>query len=62
MGEAMSDMGGYIILAFVASQFLQLFTNSNLGIIIAVKGGEFLENAGIGGPALLVGFIILHVL
>ena len=59
MGEAMSDMGGYIILAFVASQFLQLFTNSNLGIIIAVKGGEFLENAGIGGPALLVGFIIL---
>ncbi len=41
MASAMSDMGGYIILAFAASQFLQLFTNSNLGLILAVKGGEF---------------------
>lgn len=59
MGGAMSDMGGYIILAFVASQFLQLFTNSNLGLIIAVKGGDFLKAAGIQGPLLLVGFILL---
>lgn len=59
MSGAMSDMGGYIILAFVASQFLQLFTNSNLGLILAVKGGEFLQKAGIEGPLLLIGFILL---
>ena len=59
MASAMSDMGGYIILAFAASQFLQLFTNSNLGLILAVKGGEFLKSAGINGPLLLIGFIIL---
>lgn len=59
MSSAMSDMGGYIILAFAASQFLQLFSNSNLGIILAVKGGEALQNAGVGGPVLLIGFILL---
>ncbi|MBC5996876.1 AbgT family transporter [Romboutsia ilealis] len=59
MADSMRDMGGYIILAFAASQFLQLFTNSNLGIILAVKGGEFLESAGIKGPLLLIGFILL---
>ncbi|RDY26917.1 AbgT family transporter [Romboutsia weinsteinii] len=59
MSGAMSDMGGYIILAFAASQFLQLFTNSNLGLIIAVKGGDFLKTAGIQGPLLLIGFILL---
>ena len=59
MADSMKDMGGYIILAFAASQFLQLFTNSNLGLILAVKGGDFLKNAGIQGPLLLIGFILL---
>lgn len=62
MAESMSDMGNYIILAFVASQFLQLFTNSKLGLILAVKGGDLLKSAGIQGPVLLIAFILLACL
>lgn len=62
MAGAMSDMGNYIILAFIASQFLQLFTNSKLGLILAVSGGDFLKSAGIQGPVLLIAFILLACL
>lgn len=62
MGQSMSDMGSYIILAFAASQFLQLFTNSNLGIVLSVKGAEFLKNANIDGVPLIIGFILLSCL
>ena len=59
MGKSMSDMGSYIILAFAASQFLKLFELSNLGIVLSVKGAEFLQNANISGVPLIIGFIIL---
>lgn len=62
MGKSMSDMGGYIILAFAASQFLQLFSTSNLGIVLSVKGAEFLKNANISGVPLIIGFILLSCL
>lgn len=59
MGQAMSEMGMYIVLAFAASQFLALFKLSNLGIILSVKGAESLKNMGFTGYGLIVGFIIL---
>lgn len=59
MGSAMSDMGSYIVLAFAASQFLYLFNSSNLGTILSIKGAEGLANAGMGGPGLIIGFVIL---
>ena len=59
MAHAMRDMGGYIVIAFMAAQFLAYFNWSNMGIIIAVKGAEFLKNAGFTGAGLIVGFIIL---
>lgn len=59
MGKSMADMGSYIILAFAASQFLKLFELSNLGIVLSVKGAEFLQNANISGVPLIIGFIIL---
>ena len=59
MSQSMNTMGGYIVLAFMASQFLAYFNWSNIGIIIAVKGAEFLQNAGITGIGLIVGFIVL---
>ena len=62
MGQSMSDMGGYIILTFAASQFLNLFTKSNLGIVLSVRGAEFLKNSNIGAIPLIVGFILLSCL
>lgn len=59
MGDSLSGMGGYIVLAFMGAQFLAFFAMSNLGIIIAVKGAEFLQNAGLVGIGIIICFILL---
>jgi len=59
MGKAMSSMGGYLVLAFAASQFIAYFTYSKLGTILAVTGADFLEAIGLSGVPLMVGFIIV---
>lgn len=57
MSKTFSTMGPYILLAFAAGQFVAYFTWSNLGIITAVKGAEFLQNIGLQGIWLLIGFL-----
>ena len=59
MGKAMSSMGAYLCLAFVAAQFTSYFNYTNLGTIIAVKGAEILQSANIGTIPLLIGFILI---
>ena len=58
-GETMGTMGGYIVLAFAASQFIAWFAWSNLGAIVAISGAEALRSAGFQGGTLLVAFILL---
>ena len=57
MSKSMSSMGGYIVLVFFAAQFVAYFGYTNIGTIIAVKGADFLQNTGIGGVPLILGFI-----
>jgi aminobenzoyl-glutamate transport protein len=59
MGKSMATMGGYIVLAFAAGQFVAYFSWSNLGTILAVNGAEFLEATGMTGIPMLIGFILL---
>ncbi|MGL5348379.1 MAG: AbgT family transporter [Peptostreptococcaceae bacterium] len=59
MSKAMSSMGGYLCLAFVASQFIAYFSYTNLGTIIAVSGAQFLKSIQIGAIPLLVGFVFI---
>lgn len=59
MSETMSDLGSYIVLAFVAAHFVVLFKWSNLGIILAVNGAEFLQQIGFVGIPLIISFIII---
>ena len=59
MGRSMSSMGSYIVLVFVASQFVKFFAESNVGTIIAVKGADFLKDANITGIPLIIGFILV---
>lgn len=59
MGKSMGTMGGYLVLAFAAAQFVSYFNWSNLGTILAVKGAEFLEATGMTGIPMLIGFIIV---
>ncbi|GAB6168550.1 AbgT family transporter [Clostridium carnis] len=59
MSKSMSTMGGYIVLVFFAAQFVQYFNYTHLGTIIAVKGADFLQGAGITGVPLIIGFVII---
>ncbi|MGL6166879.1 MAG: AbgT family transporter, partial [Fusobacteriaceae bacterium] len=59
MGDAMSSMGGYLALAFAASQFIAYFSYTNLGTILAVRGADGLQSIGLTGFPLIIAFIIL---
>ncbi len=59
MAEAMSTLGLYIVIVFFAAQFVAFFGWTNLGQILAVTGAEFLENVGLTGPLVFVGFIFV---
>ncbi len=59
MSKAMSTMGGYLVLAFVAAQFIKYFSYTNLGIILAAKGAEFLESISFTGFPLILAFIVI---
>ena len=59
MSKSMSTMGGYIVLVFFASQFVQYFNYTNIGIVIAVNGANLLKNIGFTGIPLIILFIIL---
>lgn len=59
MNEAMRSMAGFIVLSFFASQLISYFTYTNLGIILASKGADFLEAANFKGIPLILLFILL---
>ena len=58
-GAAMNTMGTYIVLAFVAAQFVNWFAWSNLAVIIAVRGAHFLRDLGLSGAALMGGLVLV---
>jgi aminobenzoyl-glutamate transport protein len=58
-GDTMATMGSYVVLAFVAAQFVAYFGWSNLGLVVAVRGADLLQALGIGGVPLLVGFVLV---
>ncbi len=57
--KSMSGMGGYIVLVFFAAQFVYFFNESNLGLIIAIKGAAGLRDIGFTGPVLIASFVLL---
>jgi aminobenzoyl-glutamate transport protein len=59
MAEAMSTLGLYIVIVFFAAQFVAFFGWTNLGQIVAVTGAQFLQDVGLTGPAVFVGFIFV---
>lgn len=57
--ESMASMGGYIVLAFAAAQFVAYFNWSNLGLIFAISGADTLKSIGFTGIPLIVAFVIV---
>lgn len=59
MAASMKSLAVYLVLVFFAAQFVAYFKWSNLGIITAVKGANFLMALDIGFIPLMIFFIIL---
>ena len=59
MAKSLEGMTGYIVLVFVIAQFINMFSYTNLGMIIAVKSAGALQAAGFTGIPLMLFFILL---
>lgn len=57
MGKTIQTLGVYIVLVFFAAQFVEYFKWSNLGLIFAIKGAEFLKSLNMGAIPLMISFI-----
>ena len=47
MSDTMASMGAYVVLAFIAGQFVAYFNWTNLGAVTAVKGASVLQSIGL---------------
>lgn len=57
--KSMATLATYIVLVFFAAQFVYFFRYSNLGLILAIHGAEFLRNIGLTGIPLIAAFVLL---
>ena len=58
MSASMADMGSFLALAFVSAQFINYFSYTKLGTIIALSGAAALKSANIGLIPLMVIFVL----
>ena len=60
--ESMSNMAPIIVLAFFAAQFVEFFSYSGLGEMLALAGGQFLGQLDMNPIMLMVCFVLLTML
>ncbi|MBQ5738911.1 MAG: AbgT family transporter [Oscillospiraceae bacterium] len=58
MSKSMANMGSFLALAFVSAQFINYFSYTKLGTIIALAGASFLESINIGLIPLMIIFVL----
>ncbi len=58
MTQAMAGMGSFLALAFVSAQFINYFTYTKLGTILALAGAEFFRSINIGLVPLMIIFVL----
>ena len=59
MTKAMKDMSYYIVMAFFCALFINAFSSSNIGALLALKGASFLKSLALPGSVTLFGIIFL---
>lgn len=57
MAKSMETLGGYMVLVFFAAQFVAYFKWTNIDLIFAVKGAQFIESLGLTGVPLMITFV-----
>jgi len=58
MNKAISELASFLVLIFFAAQFTNAFNFSNLGMVISIAGGNFLQGIGFVGLPLVIAFIV----
>lgn len=59
MSKAMGTMAYYLVLVFFAALFIAAFANSNLGVLFAVRGANFLKEMNAPVGVSICGIIVL---
>ncbi len=59
MGKSMSTLGTYIVLVFFAAQFVAYFNWTNLGLIFAIEGANFIGSLGFGRIPLMIALVLI---
>ena len=59
MASAIATLGLYVVLVFFAAQFVAFFGWTNLGLITAIAGADFLQAIGLTGPIVFLFFIMM---
>ena len=58
MNQSFKTLVSFLVLVFFASQFVAWFQWSNLGVLLAISGAEFLQSLNIGLIPLVIMFIL----
>ncbi len=59
MSETIVALAPYIVLAFFAAQFIAAFSYSELGLLLAIAGGEWLATLPLPATGLVLAFIVM---
>ncbi|AXT73037.1 AbgT family transporter [Vibrio sp. dhg] len=59
MEEAVRDMSGFIVIVFMVAQFIAVFNWSNLALVGAINGADWLAHTNMPPMLVLVSFILL---
>ncbi|MGB5246165.1 MAG: AbgT family transporter [Woeseia sp.] len=59
MSKAMTSMGYYLVIMFFIAQFIYAFGQSNLGVLLALKGAAALKAMALPGSITITGIVIL---
>jgi aminobenzoyl-glutamate transport protein len=59
MTTSMNSISYYLVMAFFASQFTAAFTQSNVGVLIAIKGANWLSALNLPPQVTILGVIVL---
>ncbi len=61
MADSLQSLTGYVVLVFVIAQFINMFSYTNLGTIIAVNASNALQNVGFTGIPLVISVILITI-
>lgn len=59
MTKAMNSMAYYLVIMFFIAQFLYAFSQSNIGILLALEGAALLKSLGLPSAMTVIGIVLL---